>query len=92
MSHQRLCRKTFYQQSGEHGGYVFEPQILDFIKGNGYLDFPDLVKQLLHIGQVVNYYPFDGYWLDIGRHDDYSKASEEFDQLQEQFHLLGKNQ
>jgi len=29
----------------------------------------------------VNYYPFAGYWLDIGRHDDYAKASEEFDRL-----------
>ena len=64
------------------GVYVFEPQILGFIKGKGYLDFPDLVKQLLHVGQVVNYYPFAGYWLDIGRHDDYAKASEEFDQLE----------
>ena len=63
------------------GVYVFEPQILGFIKGKGYLDFPDLVKQLLDVGQVVNYYPFTGYWLDIGRHDDYAKASEEFDQL-----------
>jgi NDP-mannose synthase len=63
------------------GVYVFEPQVLDFIKGTGYLDFPDLVKQLLKVCQVVNYYPFDGYWLDIGRHDDYAKAAEEFNQL-----------
>lgn len=73
------------------GVYVFEPQILDFIKGKGYLDFPDLVKQLLHAGQFVNYYPFTGYWLDIGRHDDYAKASEEFDQLRDQFHLWSHN-
>ncbi|TRZ50665.1 nucleotidyltransferase family protein [bacterium] len=63
------------------GVYVFEPQILELIKGKGYLDFPDLVKQLLHAGNIVNYYPFAGYWLDIGRHDDYAKASEEFDRL-----------
>lgn len=63
------------------GVYVFEPQILEYIKGKGYLDFPDLVKGLLQVGKTVNYYPFTGYWLDIGRHDDYAKASEEFDHL-----------
>ena len=26
-------------------------------------------------------YPFDGYWLDIGRHDDYEQAVEEFEAM-----------
>lgn len=47
----------------------------------GYLDFPDLVKYLLSLDHRVNFYPFDGYWLDIGRHEDYAKASEEFNKL-----------
>ena len=34
----------------------------------------DLMKR----GQRVNVFNFDGYWLDIGRHDDYEKAIEEF--------------
>ena len=99
------------------GIYVFEPAILDYIRGYrnpaasvaaandagippgpqslttvpwppatdhcrpGYLDFPDLVKLLLHLDQKVNFYPFNGYWLDIGRHEDYAKASEEFENL-----------
>jgi NDP-mannose synthase len=67
------------------GIYVFEPQILKFIQGTGYLDFPDLVKRLLQSGQMVNYYPFEGYWLDIGRHDDYARATEEFNQLRDKF-------
>jgi NDP-sugar pyrophosphorylase family protein len=65
------------------GVYVFEPRILEFIQGSGYLDFPDLVKRLLRIGQTVNYYRFDGYWLDIGRHEDYVKANEEFAKLKD---------
>jgi len=48
----------------------------------GYLDFPDLVKYLLRCHQPVHFYPFTGYWLDIGRHEDYAKASEEFESLQ----------
>jgi NDP-sugar pyrophosphorylase family protein len=51
-------------------------------KAPGYLDFPDLIKLLLSLGQPVNYYHFDGYWLDIGRHDDYTQASEDFNKFQ----------
>jgi len=61
------------------GIYLFEPQVLDYIRGRDYLDFPDLVKLLLKDGQPVNYYPFTGYWLDIGRHDDYAQAAAEFE-------------
>jgi NDP-sugar pyrophosphorylase family protein len=67
------------------GVYVFEPQVLEFIKGHGYLDFPDLVKLLLKADLPVNFYPFTGYWLDIGRHEDYARASEEFNASQGDF-------
>ena len=69
------------------GVYVFEPQTLEYIRGKVYLDFPDLVKILLKQGLPVHYYPFAGYWLDIGRHEDYAKASEEFTLLKKEFGL-----
>lgn len=63
------------------GIYVFEPWILKFIEPEIYLDFPDLVRRLLARGLPVNHYPFQGYWLDIGRHEDYQKAAEEYAEL-----------
>jgi NDP-sugar pyrophosphorylase family protein len=66
------------------GIYVFEPPVLGFIKEKGYLDFPDLVKMLLGASIPVYYYLFAGYWLDIGRHDDYAKAVEDFEKLKEE--------
>ena len=69
------------------GIYVFEPKILSYIGKETYLDFPDLIRILLQDGKKVNYYPFGGYWLDIGRHDDYATAADEFDKIKEQFHL-----
>lgn len=70
------------------GVYVFEPAILSYIRGNGYLDFPDLVNILLREGQQVSYLPHDGYWLDIGRHDDYAQAAEQFETLNRKLGLL----
>ncbi len=63
------------------GIYVFEPRVLEFIEPETYLDFPDLVRTLLSRNLPVYHYLFQGYWLDIGRHEDYQKASEEFERL-----------
>lgn len=65
------------------GIYMFEPEILSFIEPNEYLDFPDLVLTLMKAGRKVIGFPFDGYWLDIGRHEDYVRAQEEFETLRE---------
>lgn len=69
------------------GLYVFEPGVLEYIARNQYLDFPDLVLRLLAAGECVSGYPFDGYWQDLGRPDDYEAAIAEFDGIKEQ--ILG---
>jgi len=63
------------------GIYIFEPRVLDFIPKNERLDLPDLVKQLVAAGETVNCYPYSGYWLDIGRPDDYQQAIADFERL-----------
>ena len=73
------------------GVYVFEPDILNFIHGidsRGKLDFPDLVKSLLQQKKSIHFYPFQGYWLDIGRHEDYFKAANDFETLQKKYRFL----
>jgi NDP-mannose synthase len=63
------------------GIYVFERRVLDYLRAKNYFDFPDLIKLLLHADESVCYYPFDGYWLDIGRHDDYATAERDFTEI-----------
>jgi NDP-sugar pyrophosphorylase family protein len=43
------------------------------------LGFDELVLDLLAAGTPPDEYAFDGYWLDIGRPDDYDRANAEFD-------------
>jgi NDP-mannose synthase len=45
------------------------------------LGFDDLMLDLLARGDPPREHPFDGYWLDIGRPDDYDRANGEFDQI-----------
>lgn len=67
------------------GIYVFEPRVLSFIPKGERLDFPDLVKKLLAAGEVVNGYPFSGYWQDLGRPDDYEQAVADFERMRSEF-------
>lgn len=56
------------------GIYVMEPEVLGHIPAQGYFDFPELVQALLANGLQVGTFPFSGFWLDIGRRDDYEQA------------------
>jgi NDP-sugar pyrophosphorylase family protein len=63
------------------GIYIFEPEILHFIPRNKKFDFPELMNLLLEKGEKVLVYPSSDYWLDIGRHEDYRKAVDEFEKI-----------
>jgi NDP-sugar pyrophosphorylase family protein len=67
------------------GIYVFEPRVLSYIPYCQYLNFPDLVKNLISAGEKVVGYPFKGYWQDLGRPDDYERATLDFDAMRTQF-------
>ena len=63
------------------GVYVMEPQALEYIEPGVRLDLPELVLRLLSEQQPVGSYLFEGYWLDIGRHEDYEQAIIEYESL-----------
>ncbi len=67
------------------GIYVFEPEVLNFISKETYLDFPDLVKKLIGAGERVVGYPFDGYWQDLGSPGDYAQATQDFETMRSHF-------
>jgi NDP-sugar pyrophosphorylase family protein len=69
------------------GIYVYEPRVLKFIEPGAFLDFPTLILRLLDAGEKVATHHFDGYWLDIGRHDDYEQAQEQFAAHRDEFHI-----
>jgi NDP-sugar pyrophosphorylase family protein len=72
------------------GVYVFEPRVLEYIPVDEYLDFPDLILKLIASGEKVSGYTFDGYWMDLGRPDDYIQANEDFSRMKAQL-LLEEN-
>jgi len=67
------------------GIYVFEPKVLSYIPYCQYLDLPDLVKKMIAAGEKVVSYPYKGYWQDLGRPDDYERATRDFDSMRAEF-------
>lgn len=60
------------------GAYVLEPSVLKYVSRNTPLDLPDLVHAMIRAKERVCTYVHEGYWLDIGRPEDYGRAQEDF--------------
>jgi NDP-sugar pyrophosphorylase family protein len=45
------------------------------------------VQRLLESGETILGYPYEGYWLDIGRPDDYEQAVRDFEKMRSRFLL-----
>jgi NDP-sugar pyrophosphorylase family protein len=63
------------------GVYMLEPRALEHVPAEARFDIPDLVLALLDAGEPVGSFLYDGYWLDIGRHDDYEQALADYEQI-----------
>jgi len=68
------------------GIYIFEPDVLQYLKMNVSVDFSrDLFPYLLDKGKSLYYFETNGYWLDIGSIQQYRKAH--FDLLERKVNL-----
>jgi NDP-sugar pyrophosphorylase family protein len=67
------------------GIYVVNKSVLSLVPPRQPYGFDNLMRDLLAQGQHVSVQPHEGYWLDIGRPDDYVQAIEEFDSQKSRF-------
>ena len=75
--------KPTYQYRASMGAYVFQRDVLPFVPKNARFDLPDLVRALIAAGRHVHGYLHDGYWLDIGRPEDYDRAQRDFETMKD---------
>ncbi|MCR5687796.1 MAG: NTP transferase domain-containing protein [Lachnospiraceae bacterium] len=67
------------------GVYALSKRVLDYIPYDEFFGFDSLMRVLLENGEQVGICPHDGYWLDIGRPDDYQQAADEFESKRDIF-------
>jgi len=63
------------------GVYVLDRRVCDYVPCDTPFDLPELVWRLLEVGERVGSYRYDGFWLDIGRHEDYAAAIDQYEEL-----------
>lgn len=76
-----LLEKPNYTYYSNAGIYLLHKKLLRLIPQNSYFDMPDLIEYLIQNGHKVTSYPIRGYWLDIGKMNDYVKAQEDIRHL-----------
>ena len=67
------------------GVYVFSKKILNYVPADTPFGFDQLMYALIAKNEEVYSYPHTGYWLDIGRPDDYARSIEEFERYKDRF-------
>ena len=69
-----LNEKPTYTYYSNGGVYLFKKEALKYIPKNKFFNATDLVVKLIKQQLKVISVPFSGYWLDIGKHNDFEKA------------------
>jgi NDP-sugar pyrophosphorylase family protein len=67
------------------GVYMVSRNILDYLPEMKPYGFDNLMLDLMKDNKLVQVKKFDGYWLDIGRPDDYMQAIDEFKEMENRF-------
>ncbi len=72
-----LKEKPKYTYFSNAGIYLLKRKILEMIPKESYFDITDLMEKILEMDHTLVTYPITGYWLDIGKHEDFKKAQED---------------
>lgn len=67
-------RYTYYSNAGI---YIIKKELLKMIPENQFYDITDLMERVLEMNLKLITYPINGYWLDVGKHEDFKKAQED---------------
>jgi dTDP-glucose pyrophosphorylase len=67
-------RYTYYSNAGI---YLVKRELLSFVPDREFYNVTDLMDMLIRQGKKLVSFPILGYWLDIGKHEDFRKAQED---------------
>lgn len=68
--------KPTYNYYANAGIYLIRKELLSLIPQDEFFNATDFIDLLLHRNKKVVRFPITGYWLDIGKHEEYNKAQE----------------
>jgi dTDP-glucose pyrophosphorylase len=76
-----LREKPTYTYYSNGGIYLFKKDLLSFLPKGQLFNATDLMNSVVEAGGKLISFPILGYWLDIGRPEDYEKAQQDIKYL-----------
>lgn len=76
-----LKEKPRYNYYSNAGIYIIKKELLSLVPHNEFYNVTDLMESLIEQGKKLMSFPILGYWLDIGKHEDFKKAQEDIKTL-----------
>ncbi|MBC8766921.1 nucleotidyltransferase family protein [Arenibacter sp. BSSL-BM3] len=73
--------KPTYTYYSNGGIYLIKKSALEYLPKEDFFNATDLMEKLITEGKKVVSYPLSGYWLDIGKHEDFEKAQRDLQQI-----------
>jgi dTDP-glucose pyrophosphorylase/mRNA-degrading endonuclease RelE of RelBE toxin-antitoxin system len=73
--------KPTYTYYSNGGIYLMKRSVLDYIPKNTHFNATDLMERLIAENKKVVSYPLVGYWLDVGKHEDFEKAQNDINAI-----------
>lgn len=73
---QGVREKPIYNYYANAGIYLIKKSLLNLMPANQFYNATDFIEMLIEKGLKVIRFPITGYWIDIGKHEDYKKAQE----------------
>jgi NDP-sugar pyrophosphorylase family protein len=70
--------QQFYVNAGI---YVLEPRMLELIPKGQPLDMTSVFEKAVEKGWSTLSFPIREYWMDIGKHEDFERANQDFNRL-----------
>lgn len=71
-----IREKPTYNYYANSGIYLIKKQLLNLIPDGIFFNATDLIEKMIKEKLNVIRFPLMGYWIDIGKHEDYRKAQE----------------
>jgi dTDP-glucose pyrophosphorylase len=71
-----IKEKPSYNYYANAGIYMIKRGLLNLIPTNTFFDATDFIELLITKGYKVVHYPHTGYWIDIGKNEDYKRAQD----------------
>jgi dTDP-glucose pyrophosphorylase len=78
MSFKEKPTYTYYSNGGI---YLMKRSVLKHLPENKFFNATDLMEKLIAENHKVVSYPLSGYWLDVGKHEDFEKAQRDIKQI-----------